>query len=57
MAVLYFPFSWILYFFYIASAERGKLLMDLRHFRKVHYRDDSFALGWWKVYKEFISFA
>lgn len=54
---LYLPLSWILYFFYITSSEKGKLLMDLRHFRKVHYRDNSSNLGWWKVYNEFVSFA
>ncbi len=31
--------------------------MDLRRFRKVHYGDDSSAIGWKEVYKEFISFA
>ena len=54
---LYLPLSWILYFFYITSSEKSKLLMDLRHFRKEHYRDDNSARGWWKVYYEFISFA
>ena len=55
--ILYLPLSWILYLFYVTSSERKKLLMDLRHFRKVHYGDESSANGWWRVYKEFISFA
>lgn len=55
--LVYLPLSWILYLFYVTSSERNKLLMDLKHFREVHYGDDSSVNGWWKVYKEFISFA
>lgn len=56
ICVIYLPFSWILFLFYFTSSEKGKLLMDLRRFRKVHYNDDSAKLGFWKVYKEFIGF-
>lgn len=57
LRLLYLPFSWILYLFYINSPEKDKLLMDLRRFRSVHYNDNGSELGFWKVYCEFISFA
>ena len=55
--LLYLPFSWILYLFYIKSPERQKLLMDLMHFRKVHYSINDANVGFKEVYKEFIAFA
>lgn len=55
--LLYFPISWILYIFYITSPEKQKLLMDLRHFRKVHYDNNNVNVGFKEVYKEFIAFA
>lgn len=55
--ILYLPLSWILYLFYAFTPEQKKLLMDLRRFRTVHYKDNSPNLGFWKVYKEFIGFA
>lgn len=54
---LYLPLSWILWLFYVSTPEQKKLLMDLRRFRTVHYRDNSSKLGFWKVYREFIGFA
>lgn len=57
VSILYFPLSWILYFFYTLSPEKNKLLQDLRRFRTVHYGDGSSCLTFWHVYKEFIGFA
>ncbi len=55
--LLFLPFSWILYLFYIKSPERQKLLMDLLHFRKVHYGIVNTNVGFREVYREFIAFA
>ena len=57
LQIIFLPLSWILYLFYATSSEKSKLLMDLRHFRRVHYGDTRSELGFRQVYKEFISFA
>lgn len=56
-SLIFLPLSWILYLFYICSSEKNKLLMDLKHFRLVHYGDNSTKIGFREVYKEFIGFA
>lgn len=55
--ILYFPLSWVLYILYALVQEKSKLMMDLRRFRSVHYKDDNSNLGFWKLYREFLGFA
>lgn len=59
IGLIYSPLSWILYFLYVftLAEDRTKLLMDLRRFRIVHYKDHSSTIGFYEVYKEFMSFA
>lgn len=56
LQLIYLPFSWILFLFYVTSTEKSKLLMDLRRFRTVHLGDSSSAIGFREVYKEFMSY-
>lgn len=55
--ILWLPLSWLLWIMYVTCKDQKKLLMDLARFRKVHYGAEKEYLGFWKVYKEFISFA
>lgn len=55
--ILWLPLSWLLYIMYTTCYDRKKLLMDLARFRQVHYGVSNESLGFWKVYREFISYA
>lgn len=56
LSILYLPLSFVLYIAFATCKDKDKLLMDLAHFRKVHYLKTNEDLGFWQVYKEFISF-